>query len=140
MTGSDRIVDHTTFVELHWQRDRLDRNLYTLPPGFQRVSQSFCGEFITILEEIHALQCRRDMNTCWEDPVSLAQTDNHQAWVESRLASLPTSSCLAECCRLAAYISAYMLFSEVWCSMFLPVGAARLSAIHTPSRYTCINT
>ncbi|ENH66072.1 hypothetical protein FOC1_g10000329 [Fusarium oxysporum f. sp. cubense race 1] len=35
MVGSKRIVDHTTFTELEWQRDSIAPDFFELPPGFQ---------------------------------------------------------------------------------------------------------
>ncbi|KAF5628955.1 nucleoside diphosphate sugar epimerase [Fusarium sp. NRRL 52700] len=37
MVGSKRIVDHTTFTELKWQRDSIAPDFFELPPGFQSV-------------------------------------------------------------------------------------------------------
>ncbi|KAG7438688.1 hypothetical protein Forpi1262_v000132 [Fusarium oxysporum f. sp. raphani] len=35
MVGSKRIVDHTTFTELRWQRDLIAPDFFELPPGFK---------------------------------------------------------------------------------------------------------
>ncbi|KAJ4076858.1 hypothetical protein NW761_012396 [Fusarium oxysporum] len=35
MVGSKRIVDHTTFTELQWQRDLIAPDFFELPPGFK---------------------------------------------------------------------------------------------------------
>ncbi|KAJ4249276.1 hypothetical protein NW757_007853 [Fusarium falciforme] len=60
MTGSKRVVDHTTFSELHWARDPFSPNFFILPPGFQSLSHVFDEEFIEVLKDVHALKCIRD--------------------------------------------------------------------------------
>lgn len=122
MTGSNRIVDHTTFAELEWRRDPFTPKALALPPGFQRRSQLLTEEFVEVLEDIHALQCIRD-NTHFEsgDVLSMAQIDNHQASIQSRLAAFTNLSPLLDCCRLAAYLCSTTLRCKLWPASIVPV-------------------
>ncbi|QGA21253.1 hypothetical protein EYB26_008963 [Talaromyces marneffei] len=86
MTGSTRIVDHTTFSELKWTRHPRFSDFFVLPPGFKSLSYSLGDEFIEILKDVYALQCIRD--NLWgatEAAISMAYIDNHQANIQSRL-------------------------------------------------------
>ncbi|KAI7759241.1 hypothetical protein LZL87_008618 [Fusarium oxysporum] len=70
MVGSQRIVDHTTFTELKWQRDSVAPDFFELPSGFQVRSQLFSQEFLDIVRDIHALQCIRNIYQRTGRPVS----------------------------------------------------------------------
>lgn len=122
MTGSDRIVNHTTFVELQWARDLFSPNFFVLAPGFEARSDLLTEDFNEILRDIHALQLVRDSPsfTC-ENTISLLHVDNQQAWIESRLAGLPKLSPLLECCHLAAYLATCMICCKVWRTSPIPV-------------------
>ena len=61
MTGSDRIIDHTTFDELQWRRDPFASAFFALAPGFQKHVHMFPEGFIEVLKDIHALQCIQDL-------------------------------------------------------------------------------
>ncbi|EXJ87486.1 hypothetical protein A1O3_04446 [Capronia epimyces CBS 606.96] len=89
MTGSNRVVDHTTFSELLWRRDPFSVNFFVLPPGIQPLSHLLGEEFIEVLKDVFALQCIRDSALFGkEDVMSMAQIDNHQASIQSRLSHL----------------------------------------------------
>ncbi|KAE8441222.1 hypothetical protein EG329_005622 [Mollisiaceae sp. DMI_Dod_QoI] len=60
MTGSSRVVDHTTFSELQWIRDPYSPSFFVLPPGFQAQSHLLGEEFMEVLKDIYALQCIRE--------------------------------------------------------------------------------
>uniref|UniRef100_A0A8H7K2J7 Transcription factor domain-containing protein n=1 Tax=Bionectria ochroleuca TaxID=29856 RepID=A0A8H7K2J7_BIOOC len=121
MTGSKRIVNHETFTELRWRRDPFAPNDFVLQPGFQRVLQHLNPEFIEILEDIHSLQNVRD-STYFEseDIMSMAQIDNHQASIQSRLVSIPSTSGFLECCNIAAYLCSTMLRCKIWRASVFP--------------------
>ncbi len=88
MTGSKRIVDHTTFAELRWRRDPFIPDAFILPPGFQTTSHLLTDEFVGVLKDIRALQCIRDSAYFpAEDVMSMTQVDNHQTSSQSRLVS-----------------------------------------------------
>lgn len=53
--GSERTLDHTLFSKLYWRRDPLLINLYTLPPGFLKISDLLSKELVEIIEDVHAL-------------------------------------------------------------------------------------
>jgi hypothetical protein len=122
MTGSNRIVDHTTFSEMQWRRDPFSSHLFNLAPGFQALSHLLPDEFIEILEDIHALQCIRDERefSC-EDPIPVSQVDNLQASVGSRIVGLPKLSLLLDCCYLAAHLCTCMLCCKGWKKSVIPV-------------------
>jgi len=122
MTGSDRIVDHTTFAELQWRRDPFAPHLFALPPGFEKRAHLFDNDYIEVLKDIHALQCIQDLSgySC-QNPVEMLRVDNHQASIGSRLVNLPKLSTNIEACYLAAYLSACMLCCKVWRHSIMPV-------------------
>ncbi|KAJ5909808.1 N-ethylmaleimide reductase [Penicillium tannophilum] len=121
MTGSSRIVDHTTFSELQWRRDPFSPSYFILPPGFQSQSYLMDRDFVEVLKDVSALQCIRDSGLfSTEDVISMAHIDNHQASIQSRLMSLPTCSLVAECCHLAAYLCSTMLRCKIWRASTIP--------------------
>jgi hypothetical protein len=122
MTGSSRVVNHTTFTELQWKRDSYSPSFFRLPPGFQVRSHVLTKDFVEILEDIHALQCIRELSSSTSyNPVSMACINNHQASIQSRLVGLVHHSPILECCKLAAYLCSSMLCCKVWCALVIPV-------------------
>lgn len=122
MTGSSRVVDHTTFSELQWRRDPFSPNFFILPPGFQAQSHLLGEEFVEVLKDVYALQCIRDSDLLGkEDVIAIAHIDNHQASIQSRLVSLPNRSSISECCHLAAYLCSAMLRCKLWRCSTIPV-------------------
>ncbi|KAH8159333.1 hypothetical protein CIB48_g8922 [Xylaria polymorpha] len=110
LAGSSRIVDHTTFSELQWTRDPLPRSFFRLSPGFQVRSHLFPEEFLEVLEDLHALQCIRNIPTFKKcDTMMMARINNHTAFIQSRLMGLLDLSPAMSCCRLAAYLCSAML-------------------------------
>ncbi|KAJ5689261.1 N-ethylmaleimide reductase [Penicillium macrosclerotiorum] len=121
MTGSTRVIDHTTFPELQWKRDASSSDVFILPPGFRAQSHLLGTDFIEILKDIYALQCIRDSPILGkEDEMPMAFIDNHQASIQSRLVSLPDASALTECCHLAAYLCSSMIRCKIWRSSTIP--------------------
>ncbi|KAJ5997315.1 N-ethylmaleimide reductase [Penicillium canescens] len=121
MTGSSRVVDHTTFSELQWKRDPFVQNSFTLPPGFQAHSHLLGQEFVEVLKDVFALQCIRDSTFFGEeDIISMAHIDNHQASIQSRLVNLPNCCSISECCHLAAYLCSTMLRCKLWRTSTIP--------------------
>ena len=122
MTGSTRVVDHTTFSELQWRRDPFSPEYFILPPGFQAQFHLLGEEFVEVLKDVFALQCIRDSTLFGrEDVVSMAHIDNHEASIQSRLVSLPNHSSISECCHLAAYLCSTMLRCKIWRASTIPV-------------------
>ena len=122
MTGSSRVVDHTTFSELQWRRDPFSPSYFIMPPGFQSQSYLLDRDFVEVLKDVSALQCIRDSALfSREDVISMAHIDNHQASIQSRLMSLPICSLVAECCHLAAYLCSTMLRCKIWRASTIPV-------------------
>ncbi|KAJ5146411.1 uncharacterized protein N7515_000975, partial [Penicillium bovifimosum] len=121
MTGSTRVVDHTTFSELQWKRDLSHPDIFILPPGFQKHSNELGQAFVEILKDVFALQCIRDSAIIGkEDVMSMAQIDNHQASIQSRLVSLPVRSPISQCCHQAAYLCSTMLRCKIWRTSTIP--------------------
>ncbi|KAI0187989.1 hypothetical protein EV127DRAFT_136959 [Xylaria flabelliformis] len=121
LAGSTRVVDHTTFSELHWKKDSLPLDFFRLSPGFQVRSHLFTIEFIEVLEDLHALQCMRlfpPFGKCGS--TIMACVNNHTASIQSRLMNLPDLSPVTSCCRLAAYLSSAVLCCKVWCPLVIP--------------------
>ncbi len=132
MTGSERVVDHTTFAELTWKRDPFSPFMFELPQGFQRLAHLFTDEFIEVIEDINALQyIRNSLPQVCDDAVTISQIDNQQAWIESRLWALPKGSSFQECCNYAAYLSANILCCKVWRTSAIPVSGLPLAWPHT---------
>ncbi|KAF2093593.1 FMN-linked oxidoreductase [Rhizodiscina lignyota] len=121
MTGSDRIVNYTTFAELQWIRDPFSTTFFVLPPGFQKIIYLFSEDFIEVLKDIHALKCVQDIPgySC-QNPIEMLRVDNQQASIGSRLVDLPKLSAYMEACYLAAYLSACMLCCKVWRHSVMP--------------------
>ncbi|RAH81587.1 hypothetical protein BO86DRAFT_430525 [Aspergillus japonicus CBS 114.51] len=121
IVGSKRIVNHTTFAPLLWTRDAFVPNFYRLPPGFQSRSHIFGEEFSTVLEDVHALQCIRNIpRSSHIDALGMLHINNHVASIQSRLKALSGLSRLQECCRLAAYLCSMTLCCKIWCELVLP--------------------
>ncbi|KAJ5136442.1 N-ethylmaleimide reductase [Penicillium atrosanguineum] len=121
MTGSTRVVDHTTFSELQWKRDPFAPSFFTLPPGFRPQSHLLGEDFVEVLKDVFALQCIRDSAFFGqEDVITMTHIDNHQASIQSRLVSLPTCSLVSECCHLAAYLCSTMLRCKIWRTSTIP--------------------
>jgi hypothetical protein len=122
MTGSSRVIDHTTFSELQWKRDPFTQSFFALPPGFQVHSHLLGEEFVEVLKDVFALQCIRDSAFFGEeDVISMARIDNHQASIQSRLVNLPNCGSISECCHLAAYLCSTMLRCKLWRTSTIPV-------------------
>lgn len=80
---------------------------------------------IEVIEDIHALQHFRETSDVdCADTVSVIHLDNHQAWIESRLywclQAADKGNGMLTSCVLASYLCAYMLFTGVWASSFIP--------------------
>lgn len=127
LTGSRRIVDHTTFPELQWTRESFSPSFFQLPPGFHMRADLLTKEFIEVLEDIHALQCVREVPLFVQgDVMMMAHINNHIASIQSRLAGLPNLSPVLECCQLAAFVCSVMLCCKVWCALVIPVGGPKM--------------
>jgi hypothetical protein len=121
LAGSRRVFDHTTFTELQWTRDSFSPNFFSLPPGLQVRSDILTKEFVEVLEDIHALQCIRDIPGSTRDVMLMTHINNHTASIQSRLVNLPKLSPLLRCCHLAAYVCSIRLCCTVWCPLVIPV-------------------
>ncbi|KAJ4153685.1 hypothetical protein LMH87_010163 [Akanthomyces muscarius] len=121
LAGSPRLFSHTTFAELQWTRDTFSPSFYRAPPGFAKRRGVLGDEFIEILEDLHALQCIRNIPGAKRgDPLMMAYINNHTASIQSRLGLLRAEGVVARSCRFAAYICSVMLCCTVWCGLFIP--------------------
>lgn len=135
LAGSSRIFDHSTFAELQWTRGSLYPNVFRLPLGFQTRLYVLTKEFIEVLEDLHALQCIRDVPGYTKfDVMGMVGINNHTASIQSRLVGVPDLSPLLKCCHLAAYICSVMLCCTVWCSLVIPVGEPQTLCSHISCR------
>lgn len=123
LAGSTRIVDHTTFAELQWTRDTFAPHFFRLPTGFSTRSYLFDQAFIEVLEDVHALQCVRDVPGTKGDAMLMAYVNNHIASIQSRLVALHTPLPVLESCRLAAYLCSIVLCCTIWCGLVIPVSS-----------------
>ncbi|KAL5336855.1 hypothetical protein BJX70DRAFT_371325 [Aspergillus crustosus] len=121
LAGTNRVYSHTTFSELQWIRDPFVPNFFRLPPGFSTRSSLFTPEFIEVLEDLHALQCIREVPYYSKaDIMLMMHVNNHTASIQSRLVGLPRSGIVQECCHLAAYHCSVMLCCHIWCALVIP--------------------
>jgi hypothetical protein len=75
------------------------------------------------MADVAMLQYVRHSATVQSDgDFSLASLDNQQAWIESRLFNLRSESAdpILQCSIIAATITAYVLFSEIWQNSTIP--------------------
>ncbi|PYH41298.1 uncharacterized protein BP01DRAFT_349483 [Aspergillus saccharolyticus JOP 1030-1] len=121
LAGSRRIVSHTTFSTLLWTRDDCPPGFYRLPPGFQCRSHMLDHEFSVVLEDLHALQCIRNIPRPRQtDATRMLHINNHTASIQSRLMALSGLSRSQECCRLAACLCSMTLCCKIWSELVLP--------------------
>ncbi|KAK8067212.1 hypothetical protein PG997_013959 [Apiospora hydei] len=121
LSGSKRIVDHTTFTELQWTRDALPADFFAIPSGFQSRPSLLTGELREVFKDIRALQWVRDRPIySGSNPADMARINDQTASIQSRLAGLIGLSPTMECLRLAAYICSVMLCCSVWCPAVFP--------------------
>ncbi|KAF5633829.1 nucleoside diphosphate sugar epimerase [Fusarium tjaetaba] len=130
MVGSKRIVDHTTFTELRWQRDSIAPDFFELPSGFQVRSHLFSQEFLDIVRDIHALQCIRNIYQRTGRPVSTVNINSHTASIQSRLQALPNTCPISKACHLAAYMCSVMLCCKVCTGTTGFIGGDAFYALH----------
>jgi hypothetical protein len=140
MTGSSRIVDHTTFSELQWRRDPFSPDNFILQPGFQALSHLLEEEFVEVLKDIHALQYIRDSGVYGDEEegvMTIAHIDNHQASIQSRLVNLSGDYIISECCHLAAYLCSTMLRCKLWRASTVPVSEVHRLLFHHSIAISC---
>ncbi|KAH7027848.1 uncharacterized protein B0I36DRAFT_375518 [Microdochium trichocladiopsis] len=122
MTGSARIVHHSTFEELKWRRDSasIPCSAFYLQEGFRPISHLLSSDFIEVLKDIQAFQLVRDASLFGEATnLPPAQIDNHQASIQSRLSDAvemtgESEGSLQESLRVAAYLCCTMLRCRIW--------------------------
>ncbi|KAL9075795.1 MAG: hypothetical protein Q9157_003896 [Trypethelium eluteriae] len=127
LTGSRRIMSHEFFAELSWTRDPLCLSIAQIPEGFGTSEDVLGNTFLSIVQDIRALQVIRDTTDVDQrDAVTIMHLDNHQASIESRLYNLGKDPMRFQnptlyCCILTAHICTYMLFTEVWGASWVPL-------------------
>ncbi|RAL06947.1 uncharacterized protein BO97DRAFT_481602 [Aspergillus homomorphus CBS 101889] len=121
LAGSKRIVNHATFATLFWARDTFVPDNYRLPLGFESQRYILDPEFSAVLEDLHALQCIRNLpRPPHADAIGMLHINNHTASIQSRLMIFSSLSPVQECCRLAAYLCSITLCCKIWCELVLP--------------------
>ena len=120
------MADHETFAELTWRRDPFQQSAYYAPLGFQAHAAVLGDEFLSIIEDIKALQVARDsIDVDHRDAITIMHLNNQQASIESRLYEsgrdpVRFTNPVLYNCNLASYLCTYMLFNEVWDAGFIP--------------------
>ena len=120
-------MDHDTFMELAWKRDPVVPSIFQVPSGFITSIDPLGDEFLSIVQDIRALQTiRDDTDIDGRDAVTIMHFDNHQASIESRLYNLGHDPLRFEnpvlyCCILSAHVCTYMLFTEIWDASVIPL-------------------
>lgn len=123
ITGTQRVLSHETFPEMHWHRDPFQIHSYYIPPGFADRAEILGCEFLDIIADICGLQAMREGDTNYPyDALEVEKIDNQQAWIESRLQQLDqeTADPLLSCSIPAAYLCGYGFFAEVWSASIIP--------------------
>jgi hypothetical protein len=123
ITGTQRVLSHETFPEMHWHRDPFQLNLYSIPPGFADRAEILGFDFLDIIADICGLQALREGNSKYPfDSFEVEKVDNQQAWIESRLQLLGEQATepLLSCSIPAAYLCGYSFFAEVWSASVIP--------------------
>src|SRR5687768_2282746 len=125
MTGSRRVIDHTTFSEFQWSRDSKTPAMFELPSGFKVLRFELGDEFLEVIRDLYALRCIRDADLpIPKDSISVMRIDNHQASIQSRLFSLPRNSEVASCCFIGAYMCSTTLRCISWHNPTIPVSTS----------------
>lgn len=127
ITGTERVLSHETFPEMHWHRDPFQPSLYFVPPGFAERADVLGSEFLDIVADICSLQAMRECDSNYPyDSLEVEKVDNQQAWIESRLQQLgeQTRDPLLSCAIPAAYLCGYSFFAEVWSASVIPSSLA----------------
>lgn len=121
LIDSKRRVPHLAPPDVRWRRKH-GSGPRTIPRGFLHHRDVIPGHLLDCFEDIMELQA-----TCLSNdlrPINFFNVDNMQASIESRLAC-EGSACralgpIAECCRLAAYLTCFLSFTETWNNLLIP--------------------
>jgi hypothetical protein len=123
ISGTQRVLSHETFPEMHWHRDPFQPSLYSVPSGFAERAEILGPEFLDIIADTCCLQAMRECDTNYPyNALEVEKVDNQQAWIESRLQQLSrtTSEPVLSCCIPATYLCAYSFFAEIWGASLIP--------------------
>ena len=122
VSGSTRLFDHDTFPELRWNRQSCDSPSSSLPSGFQTYLHLVGHDLCVTIQDIETLKAVLERSRIEGTKSSvILEIDNMQASIESRLYSFRNGTDeTVECCRLAAYICAYLFFSDIWNAHLVP--------------------
>ena len=112
---------HLAPLEVRWRRER-GPGPRTIPRGFLQHRDVVPDHLLDCFEDIVELQAaflNSDVR-----PINFFNVDNMQASIESRLA-YQGSTCkalgpIAECCRLAAYLTCFLSYTETWDNLLIP--------------------
>lgn len=121
LIDSERRAPHLAPPEVRWRREH-GSGSRTIPKGFLQHRHVIPGHLLDCFEDIMELQATfLSKDLC---PINFFHVDNMQASIESRLA-YQGSACKAlgpitECCRLAAYLTCFLSFTETWNNLLIP--------------------
>jgi len=108
-------------LQVRWRREG-QQGHRTTPKGFLEHQDVIPQDMLDCIEDIVELQEILLNNS--DRPVDFFKVDNMQASIESRLASQgPAANALspiAECCRLAAFMTCFLTCTETWGNALVP--------------------
>lgn len=109
-----------------------------LPLGFVAYQQVLNEDLIDCIRDIVSLQATYGNH--YTESCNFAILDKRQASIESRLVSLADESqeagVIAECCRLAAYICCYSVYTDIWKSSLIPLKQAEKLIKHLDTSFS----
>ena len=118
--------------------EALPAHIVDLPKGFTKHQEALTDDLKGCIKDILSLQAlyeSKDPETC-----NFTLLDRWQASIESRLVFLQDSTAqagvISECCRLAAYICCYSVYTEVWSNSFIPMKLAERLLMHLKKTLT----
>jgi hypothetical protein len=124
-TGCQRRFSHLTFPGISINQDVANNSTAELSPSFIVHRDVLGDDLMGCIRDIITFQATYDTGDC-----NFTSLDKWQASIESRLVFL-TSPChqfgvISECCRLAAYICCYSIYTEIWKSSSIPLKQAEM--------------
>jgi hypothetical protein len=121
LINSERHETHTAFPQIQWRRQIQPHTLSTLPNGFDQHREVLPQELLSCVEDILQLQATSSKTNKSSYSYELS---NMQASIESRLAFAQQvckqAGPVAECCRIAIFITCFLSFTETWANPLIP--------------------
>jgi hypothetical protein len=120
--NSERDKSLAVLEKVLWRRQVQPRTPSILPKGFIKHQDLLPRELLCCIEDIVELQTT--IQEMKKSSIDRTKISNMLADVESRLASeaqsCQDSGSVAECCRIAAFITCFLSFTETWANALIP--------------------